>query len=83
MDEMIRYIFRTLRNSETALQSVAKNLRKQGSFNRDDTPSNHSANRNSLYAPRAGIFAKRDQGAQKYGRRLTNLNDRLFNDFNP
>lgn len=34
MDEMIRYIFGTLRNSETALQSVAKNLRKQGSFNR-------------------------------------------------
>ena len=37
MDEMIRYIFRTLRNSETALQSVAKNLRKQGSFNRSVT----------------------------------------------
>lgn len=34
MDEMIRYIFGTLRNSETALQSVAKNLRKQGFFNR-------------------------------------------------
>lgn len=34
MDEMIRYIFGTLRNSETALQSVAKNLRKQASFNR-------------------------------------------------
>ena len=37
MDEMIRYIFGTLRNSETALQSVAKNLRKQGSFNRSVT----------------------------------------------
>lgn len=37
MDEMIRYIFGTLRSSETALQSVAKSIRKQGSFNRSVT----------------------------------------------
>lgn len=34
MDEMIRYIFGSLRCSETAMSVFAKTLRKQGSFNR-------------------------------------------------
>lgn len=34
MDEMIRYIFGSLRCSETAMRVFAKTLRKQRSFNR-------------------------------------------------
>ena len=34
MDEMIRYIFGSLRYSETAMRVFAKTLRKQRSFNR-------------------------------------------------
>lgn len=34
MDEMIRYIFGSLRCSETAMHVFAKTLRKQRSFNR-------------------------------------------------
>lgn len=34
MDEMIRYIFGSLRCSETAMSVFAKTLRKQRSFNR-------------------------------------------------
>lgn len=34
MDEMIRYIFGSLRCSETAMRVFAKTLRKQKSFNR-------------------------------------------------
>ena len=34
MDEMIRYIFGSLRCSETAMSVLAKTLRKQRSFNR-------------------------------------------------
>lgn len=33
MDEMIRYIFGSLRHSETAMGIIAKSLRKQKSFN--------------------------------------------------
>lgn len=33
MDEMIRYIFGSLRYSETAMRVFAKTLRKQRSFN--------------------------------------------------
>lgn len=35
MDEMIRYIFGSLRCSETAMRVFAKTLRKQRSFNRN------------------------------------------------
>ena len=34
MDEMIRYIFGSLRDSETALRVISKSLKKQRSFNR-------------------------------------------------
>ncbi len=34
MDEMIRYIFGSLRCSETAMRVIIKTLRKQKSFNR-------------------------------------------------
>lgn len=34
MDEMIRYIFGSLRGSETALRVISKSLKKQRSFNR-------------------------------------------------
>ncbi len=34
MDEMIRYIFKNMRNSETALKFMTKNLRRQKAFNR-------------------------------------------------
>lgn len=37
MDEMIRYIFGSLRDSETALRVISKNLKKQRSFNRSVT----------------------------------------------
>lgn len=37
MDEMIRYIFGSLRCSETAMSVMAKTLRKQKSFNRTVT----------------------------------------------
>lgn len=37
MDEMIRYIFGSLRSSEKALEIVAKTLRKQRSFNKSVT----------------------------------------------
>lgn len=37
MDEMIRYIFGSLRCSETAMSVIAKTLRKQKSFNRTVT----------------------------------------------
>lgn len=37
MDEMIRYIFGSLRDSETALRVISKSLKKQGSFNRSVT----------------------------------------------
>lgn len=37
MDEMIRYIFGSLRCSETAMSVIAKMLRKQKSFNRTVT----------------------------------------------
>ena len=33
MDEMIRYIFGSLRCSETAVRAIAKTIRKQRSFN--------------------------------------------------
>lgn len=35
MDEMIRYIFGSLRSSETMLKAVGKSIRKQQSFNRN------------------------------------------------
>ena len=35
MDEMIRYIFSSLRCSETTIRAFAKTLRKQRSFNRN------------------------------------------------
>ena len=35
MDEMIRYIFSSLRCSETTIHAFAKTLRKQRSFNRN------------------------------------------------
>lgn len=37
MDEMIRYIFGSLRNSDTALRAISKTIKKQGSFNRSMT----------------------------------------------
>ena len=37
MDEMIRYIFGSLRSSENALGVVAKTLRRQRSFNKNVT----------------------------------------------
>lgn len=37
MDEMIRYIFGSLRDSETALRVISKSLKKQGAFNRSVT----------------------------------------------
>lgn len=33
MDEMIRYIFGSLRNSDSALRVISKTLKKQNSFN--------------------------------------------------
>ena len=35
MDEMIRYIFGSLRNSDSALRVISKTLKKQNSFNRN------------------------------------------------
>ena len=37
MDEMIRYIFGSLRNSDSALRVISKTLKKQNSFNRNST----------------------------------------------
>ena len=37
MDEMIRYIFGSLRNSDSALRVISKTLKKQNSFNRNIT----------------------------------------------
>ncbi len=37
MDEMIRYIFGSLRDSETTLHVISKSLKKQNSFNRSVT----------------------------------------------
>ena len=37
MDEMIRYIFGSLRDSETALRVISKLLKRQMSFNRSVT----------------------------------------------
>lgn len=33
MDEMVRYIFGSLRNSETMFRAIGKSIRKQQSFN--------------------------------------------------
>lgn len=35
MADMIRYIFSSLNDTETALRAISKTLRKQGSFNRN------------------------------------------------
>lgn len=37
MDEMIRYIFGSLRNSETMFHAIGKSVRKQQSFNHSVT----------------------------------------------
>lgn len=37
MDEMVRYIFGSLRNSETMFRAIGKSIRKQQSFNRNVT----------------------------------------------
>lgn len=37
MDEMVRYIFGSLRNSETMFRAIGKSIRKQQSFNHNVT----------------------------------------------
>lgn len=91
MPDMIRYIFSSLNDTETTLRVISKSLRKQASFNRSVAFLGMTMALHLIVQEMEIRSINRDLEAlqkeikelKKDGRRLMNLDDRLFNDFNP